>query len=250
VKFAICLTINPAFRSGVARVSALHAKWARSSPKGALCVECQELNALHSQSVDGANIKIPDKLATPPEQKEPFVLDILEAATDDFVREFAESASRRADITALGQEDANNLLMQLLRSKHNSISEFELFNLAYRFCVKHNIDPKTYLSQIDFSALTTSQKYTLSTTLSLSAIDFPEIWNSLVRSEILTARDLYQRNLSRPFSIHRLYSSRQSGLTTFFEYLKMGVQDYTRKLIVIQVSLLHEKLSVLIKPLL
>ncbi|KAF8970321.1 RNA dependent RNA polymerase-domain-containing protein [Flammula alnicola] len=224
--------------SGVAKVSALHAKWSRSSPLGALCVQCQELNALHSQSVDGANIKIPDRLATPPEPTEnsgpKYILDQLEEATDQFATRFAESASRRVEIAALDQEEGELLLGQLLQSKQNSISEFELFNLAYRLSVKHKIDIRPYLAQLDFSALTTAQKHVMSSTLALSAIDCPEIWNSLVRSDILTPRDLYQRNLAQPFTLHRLYSSRLSGLTTFFEYLQMATQDYTRKVLIIQ----------------
>jgi hypothetical protein len=63
--------------ASLARVAALHQKWLRCKPEGALSVECQELNALHSQSVDGAKIKIPDRLSNPPETKEPFILDLL-----------------------------------------------------------------------------------------------------------------------------------------------------------------------------
>lgn len=225
------------FRSGVARVSALHAKWVRISPQGALCVQCQELNALHSQSVDGANIKIPDRLATVPEPKEgtTFILDKLQEASDTFTKEFAESASRRAEIPTLGRDEAEILIGQLLRSHQTSVSEFELFNLAYRLATKHGIDIRPYLAQVDFSALTTVQKHVISSTLELSDISYPEIWNSFVRSDILSARDLYQRNLAQPFPIQRLYSSRASGLATFFEYLKMATQDYTRKVIIIQV---------------
>ena len=220
----------------MAKVSALHAKWVRSSPLGALSVECQELNALHSQSVDGANIKIPDRLATPPEPSGPkYILEQLEDAAEEFSIRFRESASRRTEMTSLDQEDGEQLLRQLLRSKQNSLSEFELFNLSYRLCDKHKIDIRPFLSQLDFSALTTAQKHTISTTLSLSGVEYPEIWNSFCRSDILTPRDLYQRNLSHPFQLHRLYSSRVSGLATFFEYLKMATQDYTRKVLIIQV---------------
>ncbi|KAF8156601.1 RNA-directed RNA polymerase [Crassisporium funariophilum] len=220
--------------SGVAKVSALHAKWARSSPLGALCVQCQELNALHSQSVDGANIRIPDKLATPPEQTEPYILDLLEEASDKFSILFTESASRRTDILVVDQEEGKKLLGQLLQSKQSAVSEYELFNLACRLATKHSIDIRPYLCQIDIGALTTAEKHTITTTLSLSAVDYPYIWNSLVRSDILTARDLYQRDLGRPFSLHRLYSSRISGLSTFFEYLRMATQDYTRKVLILQ----------------
>ena len=66
-------------------------------------------------------------------------------------------------------------------------------------------------------ALITAKKHTTTTTLSLSAVDHPFIWNSLVvRSDILTPGDIYQRNLGHPFALHRLYSSRNNGLTTFF----------------------------------
>lgn len=227
-------------RSGVAKVSTLHAKWARSSPKGALCVECQELNALHSQSVDGANIRIPDKLSTPPTPPEdvPYILDLLEEASERFATKFAESPSRRVEITTLtSREEGEQLLGRLLQSQQNSLSEFELFNLAYRVSQKHGIDIRPYLAQLDFSALTTGQKHIISTTLSLSDIDYPELWNSLARSDILTPQDLYQRNLGRPFQLHRLYSSRNSGLATFFGYLKRATQEYTRKVLIIQVRI-------------
>ncbi|KDR76562.1 hypothetical protein GALMADRAFT_450547 [Galerina marginata CBS 339.88] len=222
--------------SGVARVSALHAKWTRSSPLGALCVECQELNALHSQSVDGANIRIPDRLSTPPEPDKDtkYILDQLEEAADAFAVKFAVHASRRAEIPLLDQEDGGQLLGHLLQSKQNSISEYELFNLAYRLSQKHNVDIRPYISQLDFSALTTAQKHTISSTLSLSGVEYPEIWNSFMRSDILTPRDLYQRNLAQPFALHRLYSSRISGSRTFFEYLRMATQDYTRKILILQ----------------
>jgi hypothetical protein len=221
--------------AGVARVSALHAKWARSSPDGALSIQCQELNALHSQCVDGANIKIPDKLATPPEQKEPFILDLLEQASVEFSTRFSESASRRTEILTVDQLEGERLLGQLLKSNQSALSEYELFNLAYRLATKYSINIRPYLAQIDMSALTTAEKHTIATTLSLSAMDYPYIWNSLVRSDILTPRDLYQRNLKHPFAIHRLYSSRNNGFTTFFEFLRMATQDYTRKVLILQV---------------
>ena len=213
----------------------LHAKWARSSPEGALSVQCQELNALHSQCVDGANIRIPDKLATPPEQKEPFILDLLEQASDEFSTRFTESASRRTEIFSVDQLDGEGLLSQLLKSNQSALSEYELFNLAYRLATKYSIDLRPYLAHIDMSSLTTAEKYTITTILSLSAVEHPYIWNSLVRSDILTPEDHYQRNLKHPFALHRLYSSRINGLATFFEFLRTTTQDYTRKVLIFQV---------------
>lgn len=127
------------------------------------------------------------------------------------------------------------LVTQLLQSQQNAVSEYELFNLAYGLTRKHKLDMRLFLNHINMSALNTSEKHAISATLDLSAAEFPEMWNSLVRSDILTSRDLYQRSLGTPFSIQRLYSSHAHGLASFFEYLRMGTQDYTRKLVILQV---------------
>ncbi|KAL0957935.1 hypothetical protein HGRIS_000116 [Hohenbuehelia grisea] len=60
------------------------------------------------------------------------------------------------------------------------------------------------------------------------------MWNSLLRSDLLTYDDLYQRNLHQPFSLQRLYSSRTSGMKTFFRYLNIATQDFIRKLLIIK----------------
>lgn len=224
------------FRSGVARVSALHAKWARSSPNGALCAECQELNALHSQSVDGASIKIPERLTTPPEPSGPFIIDLLEEQAINFVESFEASANVAETVDVIDRETAEALAVNLLRSQQHAISEYELFNIAYRLWRKHSVlNVQNLLTHIDISALSTQEKYAVSSALELNAQENAYIWNSLFQSDILTKNDLYQRALDRPFSIQRLFSSRTNSMSTFFEYLRRAVQEYTRKLIVIQV---------------
>ena len=222
-------------RAGVARVAALHARWVRSSPNGALSSECQELNALHSQSVDGANIKIPDRLKTPPEPQEKYIVDLLEEDARAFAENFTQSESARGAITSTDVEDGQELLVQLLQSKQNAVSEYELFNLACKIARKHSFDVRPFLSHIDMSALTSQEKIALSFTIDLSLEEQRYVWNSLIRSDILTPQDIYQRALDRPFSIQRLYSSRVHGLSTFFEYLRMATQDYTRKLLILKV---------------
>ncbi|KAF8631095.1 hypothetical protein AX17_005140 [Amanita inopinata Kibby_2008] len=221
---------------GVAKVSALHAKWVRSSPKGALSPECQELNALHSKAVDGGKIKIPDRLLTPPEPTEEFIIDLLEKDAQEFKEAFLAIPENRMAISSVDAGDGRNLIVRLLQSDQNALSEYELFKLAFKYAQKRSLDFRPFMSHIDFSALTTEQKYAIGSTVGISADEYPEIWNSLIRSDILTPRDLYQRSLGMPFSIHRLYSSKRSGLKTFFEYLKMATQEYTRKLLVLQVE--------------
>ncbi|KAK2464629.1 hypothetical protein APHAL10511_003322 [Amanita phalloides] len=227
---------------GVARVAALHAKWVRSAEKGALSPECQELNALHSKAVDGGKVKIPERLAKPPDPKEDFILTLLEKDAKEFQDKHAASADGRALLRYANPEDGKELLTRLLQSEQNALSEYELFELAYRHArklsldAKSNVDITPFMNYVDFSALTLAQKYAMSNTLGVSADEHPEIWNSLVRSDILTPRDLYQRSLGKPFPIQRLYSSKKNGLKTFFEYLKIATQQYTRKLLLIQLE--------------
>lgn len=187
--------------------------------------------------MDGAGIKIPDRLTTPPELNEPFILDILADASSDFAAQFAQLEPARTAITSTNAEEGKKLMDQLLQSNQRAISEYELFCLAYRIAQKHSLDLRHLLNHIDLSALTTKEKYALSLSLNLTPEEQPYVWNSLFRSDILTARDLYQRSLNRPFSLQRLYSSKVHGLASFFEYLRMATQEYTRKLLILKVRL-------------
>jgi hypothetical protein len=225
---------------GVAKVAALHAKWVKGAEKGALSPECQELNALHSKAVDGGKIRIPDRLKTPPEPKEDFILTLLEKDAQEFQAKRAASIENRQALRSVDPEDGEELITRLLQSEQNALSEYELFNLALSYARKHDLDFTPFLSHIDFSALTLAQRYAISSTLGLSADEHPEVWNSLIRSDILTPRDLYERSLGKPFPIQRLYSSKMNGMKTFFEYLKMATQQYSRKLLLIQVIVLTQ----------
>ncbi|KAF8067485.1 RNA-directed RNA polymerase [Lyophyllum atratum] len=222
--------------AGVARVSSLHAKWVRASPLGALSPECQELNALHSQCVDGARIRIPDRLTNPPDRPdlEPYILDLLEADRTKFADQFTKEVSLREAMTSTDIKEGKELLVALLQSQQSAVSEYELFTLACLVARKHDFDVTPFLSHLDVSALSAQEKHALSATLRLSPEKHPYVWNSLIRSDILTPRDLFQRALNHPFSMQRLYSSKEHGLTTFFEYLQMATQEYTRKLLILK----------------
>ena len=104
--------------AGVARVSALHAKWACSSPDGALSgIECSTLSV---RRWSHPCCKIPDKLVTPLEPKEPFVLDILEQASVEFSTRFGESVSRGTGILTVNRLERERLLGQLLKSDQSA----------------------------------------------------------------------------------------------------------------------------------
>ena len=221
--------------SSLARVASLHQKWIRCKPEGALSVECQELNALHSQSVDGGKITIPDRLSNPPESKEPFILDLLAEAATAFSERFLESLPVYDVARDLPQDDAMQCIRQLLRGERHAFSEFEMFNMAVAIARKREIDLRPMLPYLNLGALTVEQKYTVSSTLGLTPEEDRYTWNSLFRSDILTERDLEQRALNTRIPLQRFYSSNKSGLRTFWQYLKICLEDFTRKILVLKV---------------
>ena len=204
-----------------------------------MSVECQELNALHSQSVDGARISIPDRLSNPPEPKEPFILDLLASAAAEFSTRFLESLPVYDVARDLPQDDAVQYIRHLLRGERRAFSEFEMFNMAVAIANKKNIDLRLMLPYLDLGALTVEQKYIVRSTLWLTPEEDRHIWNSLFWSDILTARDLEQRKLNTRIPLQRFYSSNKSGLRTFWQYLNMCLQDFTRKVLVLQVGHQH-----------
>jgi len=223
----------------LARVASLHQKWLRCKPEGALSVECQELNALHSQSVDGAKVVIPDRLSSPPETTEPFILDLLAEAASAFSTRFLESLPVYDMARDLPQDDAMQYIRHLLRGERHAFTEFEMFNMAVAIAKKRGIDLRPMLPYLDLGALTVEQKYIVSSTLGLTPEEDRHVWNSLFWSDILTERDLEQRKLNTKIPLQRFYSSNKSGLRTFWQYLKMGLQDFTRKILVLKVRLLY-----------
>jgi hypothetical protein len=191
---------------------------------------------LHSQSVDGAKIKIPDRLLTPPESDVPYIIDVLGAAAAEFSSRFLQSHPiTEADLVETSKENAEELLHSLLGSDQNALSEYEMFCLAFSVSRRHSIDFRPYLAHLDLGALSAQEKYALSSAVGLKAEDEPYIWNSLVRSNILTPRDLEHRHLDKVLPLQRLYSSEINGLATFFQYLRIATHEFTRKLLIMKV---------------
>ncbi|TFY59052.1 hypothetical protein EVG20_g7930 [Dentipellis fragilis] len=221
--------------SGMARSAALHNKWASCSPDGALSKECQELNALYSQAVDGARIQIPDRLKTPPAPKEDFVLSVLFAEAQKFSERFVQGPDI-TDSVDISRDTAEELIVQLLSVAEPAVSEYALLNKARAIARQHQIDFAPYLSHINFGALLTSEKYELGVSMNLPPAQQAYMWNSLLRSDILTASELADRKLGGPLRVQRLYSSRTLGLYAFFEYLERAMDEYTRKLIIFKLD--------------
>lgn len=202
-----------------------------------MCTQCLELNALHSQSVDGARVIVPERLLNPPESTDPYVIDVLVQDADEFSQQFL---SDRAAVQPLRQdevdpEDTEDHITQVLKTEYDAISEYEKFFVAAKLARRHKIDLRPFLPLIDFGVLTATQKHAISFALGASPEEDRYIWNSLFRSSIVTPKDLKDKNLDRPLRLQRLYTSREAGTASFFEYLRMATTNYVRKLIILKV---------------
>lgn len=229
----------------------LHQKWARFSPKGALCSECQELNALHSQSVDGKRIKIPARLTSPPEGSEPYILDLLADDASNFCYQFTSREASNGGLVANNADEAEQMILNLLQSPQNAMSEYELFNVALSLARSFKIDIGRHLGQINVGALSAAEKYRISAVLRLDSDQEAGLWNSLLRSDILDSSSLTRKNFLRgmpaeqtfaramPISLplQRLYSSEVQGTPTFFRYLGRAMTEHTRKILVLKVKM-------------
>lgn len=223
--------------AGLAKVVKLHQQWIRASPSGAMSAECQELNALHSQAVDGARVNIPDRLLTPPTPQGKYILDVLAEAAAEYHANFAQLGTIDLDTETTSADDAEVVLAELFKRKPNAVSEYELFNMALAFARKFSMtaeEIKPYLAHLDMGALAPHEKHAISTTLGLTPMEHRRLWNSLMTSNIVSRRDLQQRQLDRPLSMQRLYSSAINSPATFFQYLKIALVQFTRKLLVLK----------------
>lgn len=219
----------------MAKAAKYHNLWARYSPDGALSKECQELNALYSQAVDGARVSIPARLTEPPEPKPDFVLDVLSQEARAFSERMDQAIATNADSVQLDKEDAKELIRRLLSTEEPTMSEYKLVELSRRVARRFDVDFRPFLSQVNFGALAAHEKNELSMSMGFTPAAEPYIWNSLLRSDILTPSELTEKKLGGPLRVQRLYSSKVNGLYAFFEYLHRAAQDYTRRLVLLKV---------------
>jgi len=163
-------------------------------------------------------------------------LDLLAEAASAFSTRFLESLPVYDVARDLPQDDAMRYIRHLLRGERHAFTEFEMFNMAVAIAKKRGINLRPMLPHLDLGALTVEQKCIVISTLGLTPED-RRVWNSLLWSDILTESDLEQRNLNTRIPFQRFYSSNDSGLRTFWQYLRMCLQDFTRKVLILKVRL-------------
>jgi hypothetical protein len=224
--------------ASLGRVKNLYLKWARL--KGALSPECQQLNRLFSQCVDGNRIKVPPNLEDPPESAnshEPFILDYLHDASREFIEETTN--------LQLNFNGYDTDMMDLLLSRDSiAISEFDLIKLTLQWCDQNGSDFVQFSEYFDFSALTDEEKAWLLNRL-YGLKDFPgTVLNGLIQSRLLDRRELQLFKLDHP-NLHwkPVFDSTTSTMSQFLSTASRSLELFHKKLLLLRVN---ERLTIAI----
>lgn len=136
--------------TSLGRVKNLYLKWARI--KGPLSEECQQLNRLFSQCVDGNRIRVPQALEDPSEastETHPFILDILHASARAII-----DIALEKDFDY--EEDTYGVVDLLAHRNELAMSESELIQLVLRACVKEGCNFSEYAPHFNYAVSTSS----------------------------------------------------------------------------------------------
>ncbi|KAF9697067.1 hypothetical protein EKO04_005137 [Ascochyta lentis] len=225
------------------RVKNLYMKWARLG--NAMSPQCQQLNRLFSQCVDGNHIRIPENLQIfknledPPEPVStvaPFVLDCLHEAS---MRHIQHTATLKPEM----QDDASIIDLLLTRDKM-AISEFKLLRLLMRWCDRHSVDIMLYSHAIDFSALTDEQQVWFLARLPPSSPASNLARNGLLQSDLLSPEELRCFGLDHSHLRWKpVFRSRVDRMGRFLPVVCRSLEAFHKKLIVLHIN---ERLSMAI----
>ena len=196
-----------------------------------MSAECQELNRLFSQSVDGNRIRVPKRLEEPPTPRPdapPFVLDEL--------HEVSKQLIRRLQAGQANWDGYDLEMMELLLSRDDiAMSEFAFIKLAVRWCQKMSVPVESLIHLFDFNSLNDEQKVWVICQMPTS-IEPSLVLNALQSSTLLDQRDLQHTKLGHA-DIHwkRFYDSeRGDRLATFLDAVATNLEVFHRKLIIIR----------------
>jgi regulator of nonsense transcripts 1 len=219
--------------ASLGRVKNLYLKWARAT--SAMSPECQELNRLFSQCVDGNRIKDDQllKFAKPPEpgaEAPSFVLDELHEAAKDIIAK--QKLQARSHMDSLEGYTLDGIQLLLCRDDI-AISEAELIRMAVRWCRRTNTSFYHLMHMFDLNSLNSEDKaWVLAQVPTYS--DAPSfVLNALCSSSLLTEAELEHFHLNYP-GMHwkRVYTSEQDRPATFMEATCRNLELFHKKLIV------------------
>lgn len=221
------------------RVKNLYLKWARL--KGPMSAECQQLNRLFSQCVDGNRIKVPQSLEDPPEpsaESSPFILDILHNAASSHIR---TKLAGEDPLPGLSETDMVDLL---LNRDTLAVSEYELVQLVLRKCSFDGLAFSEYAPFFNFQALTDEQKAWLLCRIPPIEGMPSMIRNALLQSDLVLPSELSRFGLDNP-RLHwkSVFRSSEDRLGRFLSSLSRSLELFHKKLIIIQAD---ERLTLMI----
>ena len=202
--------------------------------------ECQQLNRLFSQCVDGNRIRVPPTLedpAEPPAEGEPFVLDVLHNAAKEKIVEAAKIDGEYGDYPI-------EALDVLLCNDHIAASEFELIQLTLRWCDKHNREFQNFVHNFDYSKLSDEEQAWLLNRLPPSPTTPSLVRNGLLQSQLVRPEELRQFRLDHS-SLHwrPVFDSSTDRMARFFHVACQSLELFHKKLIILRVD---ERLTVMV----
>ncbi|EXJ72719.1 uncharacterized protein A1O5_03866 [Cladophialophora psammophila CBS 110553] len=232
------------------RVKKVYLGWARA--QGPRCSQCQELNRLFSQCVDGNRIKIPDPLLDPPDASlntRPFILDILhEAAKEhcssvqkiDTPLSIAERQTLGHNVDTMGTADRDTL--EFILSNPTPFSDFELAKVTLSWCRRNKVPFEEFWAYFDASQLTPDEQAWMLTELPPSPKYPAHFKNGLLQSNVLSREDLQAFGLDR-HSLHWkcVFDSRSDPLRRLMATVNQTFPQFAKKLLILR---LGERLSI------
>lgn len=219
--------------ASLGKVKNLYMQWARLG--NAMSPQCQQLNRLFSQCVDGNHIRVPEhlqKLEDPPNPGAtvaPFILDVLHDAAAHFIKHMDNSTIEKSD-------DADILDTLMSRDKL-AMSEFELLQLALRWCDQNGASILEYSHLLDFSILTDEQKIWLLGHLAPSPIVPSLVRNGLLQSELVSPTELQRLRLDHA-GLHwkPVFRSSADRMGRFLPTVSYSLENFHKKLIILTVD--------------
>ncbi|KAI1311760.1 RdRP-domain-containing protein [Xylaria venustula] len=226
-----CLKFFSQYSSAsLGRTKNLHLDWVKV--KGPMAPECQELNRLFSQCVDGNHVKVPARLENAPNSSSdnpPFILDVLH-----------ESATNSADRMIYDMENFEGYTydaIELLLSRDGiAVSEFELIQLTFKWCRQNNMPLHHLLHFFDFNNLTSDEKIWTVSQLPVTPGVPSLIMNALCSSDLLNNEEVSMFALDNSGTRwKRIYSSRDR-MATLLEEVGRFLELFHKKFIILRVD--------------
>ena len=224
--------------ASLGKVKNLYLDWARL--KGPMSAECQQMNRLFSQCVDGNRIRVPSNLEdppTPPGNHPAFILDTLH-----------DAARASIDITISKEQELMAYPFEIVDIVANrsefALSEFELIQLVLQKCDQTGRPFIDYAPCFNYSALDDAQQAWLLTRLPASQQESSLIKNGLLQSQLIVLDELRNFGLHHPMLHWKpVFRSCTDRMGRFLNTASRSMELFYKKLMVLRVD---KRLSLMI----